>query len=398
MAFIGRSGIGRFQTELVREFAGRIDLHVFMHARAVEGLRRQGLPPALGKATVHAYLAPSELARNAGRSLRTVVGHPYVLDRTWEGTHVGLSTRVFEGACADRLRVGVFHGTANYLPVTRSKAARVVSVHDTVPLVHPEMCRRGTVVGFLKPRELRESDVVVVSSRSSLADFNASFEHPRDRVLIVNYGVDHERFRPATLGRDPEDFVLTVGHLEPRKNLVRALAAFEAVARDHPTLRWRVVGAPSTGADEFRRAVAASPARDRVDIEPPADDEALSDAYRRARAFFFPTRSEGFGIPVLEALASGTPVAASSVPAVVEVAGGAALHFDPDDTGAMAEALAKAAFDEGGRAARRAAGIAQARRFTWRATADGYLSAYASALGKEPGDLLLPGADPPVKV
>lgn len=390
MAFIGRSGIGRFQTELVRQLAGRVDLHVLMHGRAIESLRREGLPPPLARATLHAYLAPSELTRNLGRAARTIVERPDILDRTWEGTHVGLSTRVFEGACADRLRVGVFHGTANYLPVTRSQAARVVSVHDTVPLVHPELCRRGTVVGFLKPRELRPADVVVVSSRSSLADFNASFRHPEDRVRVVAYGIDHDLFRPRRDGGEPGDFVLTVGHIEPRKNLVRGLAAFEAVARDHPGVRWRVIGAPSTGARAFEEALSASPVRDRVDRVPTASDAELADAYRQARAFFFPTLSEGFGIPVLEALASGAPVAAGAVPAVLEVAGGAARTFDPEDTGAMAEALEAAAFDDAGRAARRSAGIAQAAKFTWGRTADGYIEAYAAALGADPADLQLP--------
>jgi glycosyltransferase involved in cell wall biosynthesis len=400
LAFIGRSGIARFQTELVRQLAGRVDLHILMHGRAIARLRRRGLPPALARAELHPYLAPGELLRNFGRLARGLARHPHLLDRTWEGTHAGLSTRLLEGACADRLEVDLFHGTANYVPDTGPAMKRVITVHDTVPRTNPELCGRGSVVSFLKPDELRPTDEVVVSCRSAREDFLASFDHPTDRLAVVPYGLDHALFRPPADGPDrgERDFVLTVGHIEPRKNLVRALAAFEAVARSHPDLRWRVVGPQSTGWQAFQAAVSASPVRGRVDVIHAASDGQLIESYQHARAFFFPTAFEGFGMPVLEAFACGTPVAASAVPAVAEVAAGAALTFDPTDTPGMADALERAAFDDAGRAARRQAGIERASKFTWQKMASGYLAVYARALGCDPGDLLLEGAPLPVNL
>lgn len=392
LAFTAGSGIARFHTELVRHMAGRIDLHVLVHVRGIMEARRAGMPEPLRRAALHPYASPTEVGRNLVRIGAGAVRHPSILDPTVEGMHAMLSTRLFEGSCVDRLGLDLFHGNMNYLPITEGPTRRVVTVHDTIPRTHPERCTHGSVVSFLRQEELREEDVVVVVSQSARADFEAAFEHPRERVHVNPPGVDVDFFTPAG-GSPPPDgapFVLSVGQVEPRKNHLGALAAFERVAAGHPDLRWRVIGPRAIGWPAFAAALAKSPVRERVDIVPLATDLELREAYRSARALVFPSLSEGFGQPVLEAMATGCPVAcAEGVPALEGVRE-AAFTCDPRDADSIAKAVEAAAFTDD--PPRRARGLELVRGFTWARNAAEYIRIYAGALGRPVEDLLRPGA------
>jgi alpha-1,3-rhamnosyl/mannosyltransferase len=251
----------------------------------------------------------------------------------------------------------------------------------------PQQHTGESVAGFLRPRELRPTDHVVVVSNASRRDFETAFRHPAERVHVVLNGIDHALFFPKGPAAEGPPYIASVGMIEPRKNLVLGLAAFEELAKEHATLRWKVAGRRGWGAEAFDEAVLKSPARGRVDLVGALPDAALADLYRGAACLFFPSVWEGFGIPVVEAMACGTPVAASQVPAVREVAGGAAELFDPEDVRAMAEALRKAGLDSGGRQARCARGRARAADFSWDKSAQGHLEVYARALGCEAADL-----------
>jgi glycosyltransferase involved in cell wall biosynthesis len=323
------------------------------------------------------------------------VRHPSILDPTLEGMHAMLSTRLFEGACVDRAGLDLSHGNMNYLPITAGKTKRVVTVHDTIPRTHPERCRHGSVVSFLRQEELRQDDEVVVVSKASRADFEAVFEHPQDRVHINPPGVDLGYFQPAAgapdgTAPDPEGgFLLSVGQVEPRKNHLGALAAFERVAPRHEGLRWRVVGPRAMGWEAFAAALDRSPVKDRVDIVPLVTDDGLREAYRQARALVFPSLSEGFGQPVLEALACGCPVvSAAGVPAL-DAVGEAVVTCDPSDPASIAEAVEEAAYGQG--AARRARGLKLVANCAWSRNAGNYLRIYARALDRPVEDLLRPG-------
>lgn len=392
LAFTAGSGIARFHTELVTHMAGRIDLHVLVHVRGLMEARRAGMPEPLRRAVLHPYASPTEVGRNLVRIGAGAVRHPSILDPTLEGMHAMLSTRLFEGSCIDRLGLDLFHGNMNYLPITEGPTRRVVTVHDTIPRTHPERCRHGSVVSFLRQEELRDQDEVVVVSKSARADFEAVFEHPAERVHVNPPGVDVDYFTPPA--ERPErgadgGYLLTVGQVEPRKNHLGALAAFEKVAAAHPDLRWRVIGPRAIGWPAFAVALDKSPAKGRVDIVPLATDDELREAYRHARALIFPSLSEGFGQPVLEAMATGCPVVcAKGVPALEGVRK-AAFTCDPNDPGSIAQAAEAAAFGDDG--ARRARGLELVRGFTWARTAAEYIRIYAGALGRPVDDLLRPG-------
>src|SRR5206468_3537012 len=233
----------------------------------------------------------------------------------------------------------LIHGTSSYLPLTRGKAARVITIHDVTPLSMPESHTRNTIKGFVRPSEIAPDIQVICDTQSGLHDLLAVVDHPRENSHVIHLGIDRAVFFPAASAPEPGDdsYLLSVGTIEPRKNLLRALAAFEKVASGHPGLRWKIAGQRGWGWAEFSKALSQSPARDRVDVLGPVPDAALGDLYRKALAFVFPTVWEGFGFPVIEALACGTPVAASKLPALEEVGGTLFVPIDPADTASMVE-------------------------------------------------------------
>ena len=183
-----------------------------------------------------------------------------------------------------------------------------------------------------------------------------------DRVVVAYPGIDPD-FRPegdtADLGGP---YVLGVGTLEPRKNLPALLGAFALLRQRHPELTLALAGLE--GWEE--RPLAAEGVR----LLGFVSDEELARLYRGATAFAYPSRFEGFGIPVVEALASGVPAVVSSHPSLDEASGEATTRVDPDDAEAFADALEQALDEPRGR------GVEHASRFTWRACGEAVLEGY----------------------
>lgn len=250
----------------------------------------------------------------------------------------------------------------------------VVTVHDVDFLDHPEyLSRRGR---WFHPKAFAvacdRADRLVVPS-SVVAD--AVVRHGADatRVRVVPWGVDAidsevdpEPGRlPAGL---PADFVLWVGTLEPRKNLQRLVEALT-----HLDIDLVVVGPDGWELDG--RDVLA-PLGERVHRLGFVDDAELRALYAAATVFVFPSLAEGFGLPVLEAMAAGTPVVTSAGTATEEVAAGAARLVDPTDVESIAAAIAEVVGDDEVRSALVAAGSTRAASATWRATAEGYAAVF----------------------
>ncbi len=263
----------------------------------------------------------------------------------------------------------VFHFSDWMYPAQRG-GVRATTVHDLVPLRFPELVERGTRrMHSRKLDAVRSCDVVFANSRFTAGEAVELLGVPEERVVVAYPGVD-PLFRPegkrADLGGP---YVLSVSTLEPRKNLPALLAAFALLRRRRPELTLVLAG--SAGWEE--RPLAAEGVR-LLGFVP---DEELVRLYRGAAVFAYPSLFEGFGIPVVEALASGIPAVVSSHPSLDEASGEAALRTDPGDAEAFAEALEQAleADDE-----RRAAGLAHASRFTWRACGEAVLAGYERAL------------------
>jgi glycosyltransferase involved in cell wall biosynthesis len=261
----------------------------------------------------------------------------------------------------------VFHFSDWMYPPQRG-GVRATTIHDLVPLRFPEWAEPATrrMHGGKYRNAARTCDVIVVNSRFTRGEVVELLGVPLERVVVAYPGVD-PRFRPegerADLGRP---YVLTVSTLEPRKNLPALVAAFQALRRMRPELTLAIAGLAG-----WEKAPLG---KDGVLLLGFVPDDELAGLYRGAAAFAYPSRFEGFGIPVVEALASGTPAVVSSHPSLDEACGDAALRADPDDAEAFADALQQAL------EAPRGLGVAHAARFTWRACGESVLAGYESAL------------------
>ena len=270
---------------------------------------------------------------------------------------------------AERLlgRFDVLHFTDWMYPPQR-EGVRVTTIHDLVPLHHPEWCTPRTISMHARKFDeaARTCDVVVVNSAYTGRDVERTLGVPADRVRVAHPGV-RPVFGPegdrAELGAP---YVLTVATLEPRKNLGSLLEAFELLPGD---LALAVVGSEGWGEQPLLD-------RPRVHRLGFVSDVELARLYRGAAVAVYPSRFEGFGIPVVEAMASGCPVVVSSHPSLDEASGDAALRTDPEDPAAIAAAIedAIARGDE-----LRPLGLAHASRFTWRAAGETILRAYLEA-------------------
>lgn len=252
----------------------------------------------------------------------------------------------------------------------------VAVMHDATFWLHPGAHEFHKRIWFKTVSRLtaRRAARLVTVSNAAKTDL-VEVGIPEDKLDVVYHGVDDSWFELAT---DPGDYLFFVGTLEPRKNLPRLLRAYRQSGLD---LELRLAGAMGWKADELEAEIAETPGVTLLGY--------VSDADKRkqmagARAFVYPSLSEGFGIPVLEAMAAGVPVVTSNVSATAEVAGGAALTVDPLDMDALTEALVAAAADEPTRTRLSLAGPQRAGEFSWARAAKGTVETWTRALESRP--------------
>lgn len=285
----------------------------------------------------------------------------------------------------------LFHATEHLLMPLRS-VPTVLTVHDLIFRRFPGYHKRLNYwyLNLAMPLYVSRADAIIAISECTRRDLIAAYGVPPEKVTVV-YEAAAPHFVPTPADEVarvrarydlPERFLLTVGTIEPRKNLSRLLAAFEIVARQGLADAWIIVGRPGWLYENFFAQLEASPLREKVILPgfvPDADLPAVNSA---ATVAVLPSLYEGFGLPVLEAMACGTPVVCSDASSLPEFGGDAARYFDPTDTEAVTVALSEVLSDaalcrEMGRRGRQ-----QAARFSWERAAQESCALYDQLLGR----------------
>lgn len=380
-----RAGIGRYTRELVSALLATDRSHHYTLFAAVGDL-----PDDRWSREVDRLQA----IRGSRLAIRSVPVSDEWLARLWHRLRLPIPVELIAG------RLDVFYSPDFTLPPTRPDAHTLLTVHDLSFMHHPDAfvppLRR--YLERVVPRSIGRADIVLADSSHTRSDLMELFDVPPGKIRVITPGVD-SRFRPDSpadsrnpdselqglrerYGVGDEPYILSVGTLQPRKNYVRLIEAFS---------RMKATGESNDGTPSpmqlliaggrgwlYEEILDAADKHDGVRVLGFVDDEDLPALYREAELFAFPSLYEGFGLPVLEAMACGVPVICSNTSSLPEVAGNAALLFDPLDVEELSAAMAHGLEDEALRQRMTERGLAQAARFTWQRSAQQLLDAIAS--------------------
>ncbi len=368
-----RAGIGRYARELITALLTLDSGHQYTIFAATGQL-----PPTQWQQEIKRLHA----TQNSKLKTRNLPLSDDWVARLWHRLRLPIPVETITGA------LDVFYSPDFVLPPTRRNTRALLTVHDCSFLHYPEHFVPKLVRYLNKtvPRSMGRADLVLADSEATRTDLIEHLGAAPDKVQVLYCGVD-ARFRPGpepgekerlqaqyNVGERP--YVLSVGTIQPRKNYARLIQAFAQLS-EQPDLQLLIGGGKGWLYQDI--FAAADKHSDRVRILGFVDDADLPALYRNATLFAFPSLCEGFGLPVLEAMACGVPVVTSSVSSLPEVAGDAALLIDPLDTGALAQALARASQDADLRQDMVTRGLAQAAKFTWERAARQLLDAFQTS-------------------
>lgn len=269
--------------------------------------------------------------------------------------------------------IAPFAGLPDALP-------RVVTIHDAAPLVVPHTAARLDRLRYQwhLPQQARRAHAVLTVTAIARSELITHLHLSPDRVHTVFLGIS-PHFQPHIPAEQQHDvynryqitppYVLYVGGLNPRKNLIRLLAAWASIQSHYPTTTLVVAGAAQWRSSPIANAYVQHRQHARIQLLGYVADADLPALYQGARLFVFPSLHEGFGLPPLEAMACGTRVVASDIPVLREVLGDLAVLVDPLSVSALAAGLCRVLDDPSDAADLRQRGLAHARQYTWQRAA-----------------------------
>lgn len=281
--------------------------------------------------------------------------------------------------------IDVHHGPDFRIP-RRGRFAKVVTVHDLVIHEKGLVDERFASEGIAKLRytllDCRPDRIITISRFTArrLAELYPALE---PIIRTVPLGVDPRRFTPGSPGKRIVDapYILSVGSVEKRKNLSNSIRAFEMAREQGADVHLVIAGCGGHGVERIDEAIASSPHRTAIHKLGFVPDQDLPDLYRGAEMFLYPSLYEGFGIPIIEGMASGTPVITSDRGAMAEVAGDAAMLVDPTSPESIADGMMRLLHDSAVRGKLRRAALGRAAGFTWSRCAAGTLDVYREVIG-----------------
>lgn len=395
-----KRGYGRFTRELLEAVleVDKANEYLFFVDPATDN--SGALPADVQKIVVNTSVAPIEAASAEGRrSLRDV----------W-----AMSREVMR----HKLDLFFFPTVYSYFPIL-SRTKIIVTVHDVIAEHHPDLifpnARSQFFWGLKQKAAIRQADIIATVSEYSKQQIIEYFGVAPSRLRIIS-----EAARPAfrvlekdeamsralerhNVGRD-EKFLLYVGGISPHKNLSTLISAFDAVNKTRSDDRVRLVLVGDYKGDSFFSAYPALKEQigrlgldDQITFTGYVPDEDLAFLYNAASALVFPSLEEGFGLPAVEAMACGTPVAASNCGSLPEVIGSAGRFFDPRDPVDIANVLVRILDDDGLRASMKEAGLSRSKGFLWKKAAHETLSIFDELVTKPQDDRSIPAARTPAR-
>ncbi|MGZ4874240.1 MAG: glycosyltransferase family 4 protein [Candidatus Angelobacter sp.] len=304
-------------------------------------------------------------------------------------THLDLPARLWKRG------FDLLHSPAFIAPLA-SPCPVVITMHDITYLLYPSHFANWWIryMKSVVPVTVRSAAAIICGSEHSKRDIVEAYALPAGKVHVVPYGVDHQRFHPAAvLDRSwarqsgmREGYVLHVGELSHRKNiptLLRAVAHLRALGKwgDRQLVLAGTEAPGMIGADEIHETILQLELSESVVLTGRVADEYLPGLYAQASLLVMPSLYEGFGFPVLESMAAGTPVVASNISSLPEVAGDAAILVSPHEVEGLANAIADVLFNPGVAAELRSKGLSRAQQFNWQRTAAETIQVYRSVVG-----------------
>lgn len=287
-------------------------------------------------------------------------------------------------------KLHLFHGTNYDIPL-RQQCATVLTIHDLSLLLYPETHPRRSVSRARRrmPLMARTADAIIVPTESVRSEVCKHLRVSPEKVFAIPEAA-RRSFRPADIAEAVavrqrlgvrENFLLAVGTIEPRKNLLLLINAFTEVTRLQPESDLQLVIAGGHGwlSGPLFQALEKSPVRDRILLTDYLHDDDLRGLYSSCRAFVYPSIYEGFGLPPLEAMACGSPVIASRITTLTETLAQAAHFFDPASSEQLVESIVQVTTNHDLRQRLAHAGLRQAEKFSWERAAQATLAVYEVA-------------------
>ncbi|MBW4435786.1 MAG: glycosyltransferase family 4 protein [Pleurocapsa minor GSE-CHR-MK-17-07R] len=311
------------------------------------------------------------------------------LIRLWYRAHLPLPIETFVG------RVDLFHATNFMLPPVLPGTRTLLTVHDLSFARVPETANASlmALLNRVVPQSVRRATHIAADSEATRQDLIALYNTPPEKITVIYSGVEG-RFHPqpdraaqaavrARYEIDERPYILAVGTVQPRKNYGRLIQAAAELRRRGHDIQVIFAGGKGWLDDPIYASMEASGMKGHVRFIGFARDEDLPALYSAAALTAMPSLYEGFGLPVLEAMACGSPVITSDISSLPEVAGDAALLIQPTDVGAIADAAQRVLTEPALRASMIDKGLRQATRFTWEGAAVQLDALYAQVLGKK---------------